>query len=142
MSRVPLVTIVTPVLNGARFIADNLASVRGQDHPRIQHIVVDGGSTDGTVEILRRAEGVLWTSEPDGGMYDAIGHGLRRAQGEIVAYQNAATIAIPDSGSPAVADPRAPRCNSSPRDSRPGGWAGPDPTLSGRLGLTALRGAG
>jgi glycosyltransferase involved in cell wall biosynthesis len=88
MSDVPLVTIVTPVLNGARFIADNLASVRGQDHPRIEHIVVDGGSSDGTLEILRRAPGIQWTSEPDGGIYDAIGRGLRRARGEIVAYQN------------------------------------------------------
>jgi len=89
MSDLPLVTIVTPVLDGARFIGDNLASVRGQDHPRIEHIVVDGGSTDGTLDLLRRAEGIVWTSEPDGGMYDAIGRGLRRARGEIVAYQNA-----------------------------------------------------
>jgi glycosyltransferase involved in cell wall biosynthesis len=89
MRELPLVSIVTPVLDGARFLADNLASVRGQDHPRIEHIVVDGGSTDGTQDLLRRAEGVSWTSEPDGGMYDAIGRGLRRARGEIVAYQNA-----------------------------------------------------
>ena len=54
----PLVSIVTPVLNGGRFLAENLASVRGQDYPRLEHIVVDGGSTDRTLEILRHAPGI------------------------------------------------------------------------------------
>ena len=104
MNDVPLVSIVTPVKNGARFIAENLASVRGQDHPRIEHIVVDGGSTVGTLDILRGAAGIEWTSEPDGGMYDAIGRGLRRARGEIVAYQNADDrYVVPDAVSSAVA---------------------------------------
>jgi glycosyltransferase involved in cell wall biosynthesis len=85
----PLVSVVTPVLNGAAFLAENLASVRGQDHPRLEHIVVDGGSTDGTLDLLRRAPGVTWTSGPDAGMYDAVNRGFRRAQGEILAYQNA-----------------------------------------------------
>jgi glycosyltransferase involved in cell wall biosynthesis len=85
----PLVSIVTPVLNGARFLADCLASVRGQSHPRVEHIVVDGGSTDGTLDLLRAAPGIRWTSAPDGGMYEAINRGFRMAEGEILAYQNA-----------------------------------------------------
>jgi glycosyltransferase involved in cell wall biosynthesis len=85
----PLVSIVTPVLNGARFLPDLLASIRGQDYGAIEHVVVDGGSTDGTVEILRAAPGVVWTTAFDRGMYDAINEGFRRARGEILAYQNA-----------------------------------------------------
>lgn len=84
----PLVTIVTPVLNGARFLPDLLASVRAQDHPRIEHLVVDGGSTDGTLDLLRAA-GVRWVSERDHGMYDAINRGFSLASGDVLAYQNA-----------------------------------------------------
>ena len=85
----PLVSIVTPVLNGGRFLAENLASVRGQDYPRLEHIVVDGGSTDRTLEILRNAPGIVWISGRDAGMYDAVNRGFRIAQGELLGYQNA-----------------------------------------------------
>lgn len=88
-SAAPLVSIVTPVLNGARYLEATLESVRAQTHPRIEHVIVDGGSTDGTVELLRAAPGIAWTSGPDSGMYDAINRGLRQASGEILAYQNA-----------------------------------------------------
>ena len=99
----PLVSIVTPAKNAARFIGDTLASVRNQDYPRIEHVVVDGGSTDGTVELLRAAPGVVWTSRPDAGMYDAINSGLRMARGEILAYQNADDRYVtPDAVSSAV----------------------------------------
>jgi len=99
----PLVSIVTPALNAARFIGDTLASVRGQDYPRIEHVVVDGGSDDGTVELLRRAPAIVWTSRKDEGMYDAINAGLRMATGEIVAYQNADDRYVtPDAVSSAV----------------------------------------
>jgi glycosyltransferase involved in cell wall biosynthesis len=85
----PLVSIVTPVLNGARFLPETLASVRGQDYARLEHVVVDGGSTDGTLDLLRAAPGVVWVSGPDRGMYDAVGRGFALAHGEILAYQNA-----------------------------------------------------
>jgi glycosyltransferase involved in cell wall biosynthesis len=85
----PLVSIVTPVRNGLPWLPELLASVRAQDHPRIEHVVVDGGSTDGTLELLRAEHSVVWVSGPDRGMYDAIGKGLRLARGEILAYQNA-----------------------------------------------------
>jgi glycosyltransferase involved in cell wall biosynthesis len=84
----PLVSIVTPVLNGARFLPDLLRSIRAQDHPRIEQVVVDGGSTDGTLELLRES-GVRWESGRDHGMYDAINRGLALARGDVLAYQNA-----------------------------------------------------
>lgn len=85
----PLVSIVTPVLNGARYLEATLRSVREQTHPRLEHVIVDGGSTDGTLDLLRAAPGIVWASGPDAGMYDAINRGLRQAAGDILAYQNA-----------------------------------------------------
>lgn len=100
----PLVSIVTPVRNGARFLGETLASVRGQDYPEVEHVVVDGGSTDGTLELLREAGGVRWISEPDRGLYDAVAKGFRMARGEILAYQNADDrYVVPDAVSAAVA---------------------------------------
>jgi glycosyltransferase involved in cell wall biosynthesis len=91
MSDRPLVSIVTPSLNQAGTIAQTLRSVREQRYSNIAHIVVDGGSTDGTHEILREAEvasNVRWSSGPDSGMYEAINKGFSRARGEILAYLN------------------------------------------------------
>ncbi len=82
------VSIITPVLNGGRFIEETLASVRRQDHPEIEHIVVDGASTDRTLEILQGAAGVRWTSQPDSGMYDAINRGLDSATGDLIGCLN------------------------------------------------------
>jgi len=84
----PLVTVVTPVLNGARYLIDCLESVRRQTLA-VEHIVVDGGSTDGTLEILRQAPGVQFESGADAGMYDAVNRGFRLAHGAILGYQNA-----------------------------------------------------
>jgi glycosyltransferase involved in cell wall biosynthesis len=85
----PLVSVVTPVLNGLRFLPQALESVRHQDYPHLEHIVVDGGSTDGTLELLARSPGIRWTSGSDVGMYDAINRGFRMAHGEVLAYLNA-----------------------------------------------------
>lgn len=87
----PLVSIVTPTLNRAAYLPGLLESLRLQTYPRIEHIVVDGGSTDGTIELLAAAHdelGVRWISEPDTGMYHAVNKGLRLATGDIVAYLN------------------------------------------------------
>jgi glycosyltransferase involved in cell wall biosynthesis len=87
MSSRPLVTVVTPVRNGGRYLSECLESVRAQT-PAVEHIVVDGGSTDDTLRILREARDVHWVSGTDAGMYNAINQGFRLAQGEILGYQN------------------------------------------------------
>ena len=90
MSNRPLVSVVTPSFNQARFIAETIDSVLNQDYPHIDYQVIDGRSTDGTLDILRRYDGRLsWVSEADGGQSDAINKGWRRSQGEIVAWLNA-----------------------------------------------------
>jgi GT2 family glycosyltransferase len=82
-------TIVTPSYNQAPFIERTIASVLHQDYPSVEYIVMDGGSTDGTVEILERySDRVIWTSEKDGGQSDAINKGLRLATGDVVAFLN------------------------------------------------------
>lgn len=85
----PLVSIVTPSLNQARWLPQALASVRGQTYPQVEHVVVDGGSTDGTVELLERAVAVRWVSEPDRGQSHALNKGFGLARGEILGWLNA-----------------------------------------------------
>lgn len=86
-----LVTVITPSYNRAPLLEETIRCVRAQTYPAIEHIVIDGGSGDGSVEILQEWEkrgGIRWLSEPDGGMYEAVNKGLRLASGDILAYLN------------------------------------------------------
>src|SRR5262245_21770778 len=98
------VTIVTPSLNQGDFITHAIESVLTQDHPAIEYIVVDGGSTDETVEILRRYDGRFrWWSEPDGGQAAAIVAGFAQARGDVLGWLNADDLYTPGAVSRAVA---------------------------------------
>jgi glycosyltransferase involved in cell wall biosynthesis len=100
----PLVSIVTPSFNQGRFIRDTLESVLSQSYPRIEYLVMDGGSTDETVEILRQyGDRLTWISEPDRGQAHAINKGWRRAGGTIVAYLNSDDTYLPGAVERAVA---------------------------------------
>lgn len=85
----PKISVITPTLNQARFIEKTIKSVLEQNYPNLEYLVFDGGSSDGTQEILSRySDFIKWWSEPDKGQSHAINKGLRMATGEIVAYLN------------------------------------------------------
>jgi glycosyltransferase involved in cell wall biosynthesis len=85
----PIVSVLTPSFNQARWLPDNLASVAGQSYPTIEHVVMDGGSTDGSRDILAEASpAVVWESGPDRGQSDAINRAFHRSSGEIVGWLN------------------------------------------------------
>jgi glycosyltransferase involved in cell wall biosynthesis len=93
-----LVSIVTAVYNGARFLEQAIASVRAQTYPNIEYTVIDGGSTDGTLEIIRQYERhlALWLSEPDRGISDAFNKGIAASQGQFIGLLNADDWLSPD----------------------------------------------
>jgi glycosyltransferase involved in cell wall biosynthesis len=97
-----LVSIVTPSLNQARYLREAIESVRAQDYPHVEHIVVDGGSTDGTLEILEEYEGLRWVSEPDRGQSHALNKGFATAGGDIFGWLNADDAYPPSAVSEAV----------------------------------------
>ncbi len=85
----PLVSIVTPSYNQGEFIKATIESVLNQDYPNIEYFVMDGGSTDSTVEILKSyGDRIHWVSEKDAGQADAVNKGIRRANGQIIGWLN------------------------------------------------------
>lgn len=94
----PLVTIVTPSYNQGRFLKRTIDSVLGQTYPHIEYMVMDGGSTDESVEILKSYNNQFyWVSEPDGGQTAAINKGFARSNGQIHAYLNSDDVLLPNS---------------------------------------------
>ena len=89
------ITLVTPTLNAATYLPDALTSVREQEWPDLEHIVIDGGSTDGTLDILHAEPNLSVVSEPDSGLYEAINKGLAKATGELVGFLNADDLLAP-----------------------------------------------
>ncbi len=88
MQPFPVISIITPCFNHVRFLDETMRSIHSQGYPRLEHIVVDGGSTDGSVDIIRRYADRLawWCSEKDSGHGEALAKGARRATGDIVTW--------------------------------------------------------
>jgi hypothetical protein len=89
-AELPRISIVTPSFNQGRFLDETMDSVLGQRYPNLEYVVVDGGSTDQSVEVIRAREKELawWVSEKDGGQYDAVNKGFARTTGEVMAWVN------------------------------------------------------
>jgi glycosyltransferase involved in cell wall biosynthesis len=86
----PRISIVTPSYNQGAYLDETIRSILSQDYPDLEYIVMDGGSTDGSVEIIRRYADQIsfWASEPDGGQADALRKGFCRATGDVFAWTN------------------------------------------------------
>jgi len=94
--KLPKITIITPSYNQGKFIRQTIESVLSQNYPNLEYIVMDGGSTDETVSILKEYEGkIKWFSQKDKGQSDAINKGLKMATGEIVAWLNSDDFYLP-----------------------------------------------
>ena len=87
-NKYPRISIVTPNFNKGDFLEDTIKSVLSQNYPNLEYIIIDGGSTDNSISIIKKYESQLafWISEPDNGMYDAIRKGFSHATGEIMAW--------------------------------------------------------
>ncbi|WP_339687025.1 glycosyltransferase family 2 protein [uncultured Nonlabens sp.] len=92
------ISIITPVFNQVDFIEHTILSVINQGYSDLEYIIIDGGSTDGTLEIIKKYETQItkWISEPDAGMYDALNKGFQMASGDIMAWINSDDLLLPN----------------------------------------------
>jgi glycosyltransferase involved in cell wall biosynthesis len=91
----PSLTIVTPSFNQGHYIDDTIRSIRTQNYPKLEHIVMDGGSTDNTVDVLKKYPDIIWTSEKDRGQTHAVNKGVAKASCEIIGWVNSDDTFLP-----------------------------------------------
>jgi len=90
MTQKPLISIITVVFNGIKYLQQTIDSVSNQTYPNIEYIIIDGGSTDGTLDLIKANEAHIdhWVSEPDRGLYDAMNKGISKAKGKLIGMIN------------------------------------------------------
>ncbi|MEO8352981.1 MAG: glycosyltransferase, partial [Chthoniobacteraceae bacterium] len=92
----PTISVVTPTLNRAHFLGEAIESVRTQNYPNVEFIIVDGMSSDGTMDLLAGYPDIQVICEPDDGLYDAINKGIRAGKGDFIALLNSDDVFPPN----------------------------------------------